>query len=60
MKFICKNEFIYKGRRIYKGEVVEVSNFDIGKVKKLGVVGEPVKESKLERTVLKPNEGRKA
>jgi hypothetical protein len=59
MKFIVKNEFIYKGRRIFKGDTVDISNFDIGKVKRLNVLGEPVKENKIERAILKPKETRK-
>lgn len=60
MKFICKNEFIYKGNRIRKGDIVDISNFDIGKAKKINVLGEPVRENKIERAVVKPKETRKS
>jgi hypothetical protein len=58
MKFYVKNEFIYKGNRIFKGNIVDISNFDIGKVKALNVLGEPVKENKIERAIIKPKEFR--
>jgi len=60
MKFNVKNEFIYKGKRIFKGDIVDISNFDIGKVTKLNVLGEPVKENNVERAVVKPKETRKS
>ncbi len=62
MKFYVKNEFIYKGARKLKGEVADIPSTMIDVLKKMDVLGEPVKQAgsdMAQKAVIKPKETRK-
>ncbi|HAS91525.1 MAG: hypothetical protein WC319_09785 [Candidatus Paceibacterota bacterium] len=62
MKFYAKNEFIYKGVRKLKGDVIDIPSTMIGSLKKMDVLGEPVKQAGsdiTQKAVIKPKETRK-
>lgn len=56
MKFYVKNDFYFNGIKKYKGEIIEVSPGKINELQKANVLGAPVKEIKIETTVVKPVE----
>lgn len=56
MRFYVKNHFIYNNVSKQIGEIVEVLAENIEKLSKANVLGEPVKEVKIETAVLKPVE----
>lgn len=57
MKFTVKNEFLYKGTRVYPGDEIEVKKGFIGRLKSMNVLGEPVVKTKSTAT-RKPKEKR--
>jgi len=62
MKFYVKNEFIYKGARKFKGEVIDISPTMIDCLSKMNVLGEPVKQASTdiaEKAVIRAKETRK-
>ncbi len=59
MKFYAKNEFIYKGVRKLKGDVIDIPSTMIGSLKKMDVLGVPVKQAGsdiTQKAVIKPKE----
>ena len=56
MKFYIKNEFIYNGIRRQVGEKIDIDPSKLVVLKNMNVIGEPVKEIKIERATVKPKE----
>ena len=57
MKFRVKNEFIHMNKRVYHGDIIEVKKGDIGRLKEMNVLGEPV-IAKRKTATRKPKEKR--
>lgn len=56
MKFYIKNEFFYNGIRRRIGDVIDIDPSKLSVLKNANVVGEPVKEIKIETAKVKPKE----
>lgn len=56
MKFYIKNEFIYNKIRRQVGETIDIDPSKLVVLKSMNVIGEPVKEAKIETATIKPKE----
>jgi hypothetical protein len=56
MKFYVKNRFVLDGVTKQPGEVIDILSDVIDKLSRANVLGEPLKETKIETAVLKPVE----
>ncbi|MCL5072628.1 MAG: hypothetical protein M1308_17305 [Actinobacteria bacterium] len=56
MKFYIKNEFIYNSIRRRSGDVIDIDPSKLAVLKNMNVIGEPIKEVKIETATVKPKE----